>query len=168
MLSLGQVWVGGNRKYLADGCYLPTAEKAICLQAFVLVWAMGEIIYLADRARALRPAAQRTGRIRTDREKEAPAYEPLWRHLVGDHFRQVRQERGETLSQVATRAGVSPQYLSEVERGRKEPSSEMVAAISRALDLTLLDLTSAVTEALRHEFSSPLRGEHLMTTVVAA
>src|SRR5690554_1084752 len=67
--------------------------------------------------------------------------EPLWRHLLGDNLRRLRHERGETLGETATRAGVSPQYLSEMERGRKEPSSEMIAAVAGALDTTLVDLT---------------------------
>jgi transcriptional regulator with XRE-family HTH domain len=49
---------------------------------------------------------------------------------------------------VARRAGVSVQYLSEVERGRKEPSSEMIAAIAGAHDLSLHDLTLTVAERL--------------------
>ncbi|MEE6286847.1 helix-turn-helix transcriptional regulator [Georgenia sp. MJ173] len=69
--------------------------------------------------------------------------------MVGDELRQARHERGETLGETARRAGVSPQYLSEMERGVKEPSSEMIAAVAGALDLTLLDLTAAVTEGLR-------------------
>jgi transcriptional regulator with XRE-family HTH domain len=66
--------------------------------------------------------------------------EPLWRHLVGDLLRERRHDRGETLGDVARRAGVAPQYLSEIERGRKEPSSEVVQAVASALDLTLRDL----------------------------
>ena len=46
---------------------------------------------------------------------------------------------------------MSPQYLSEIERGRKEPSSEMIAAICSALDLTLLDLTTDIARALTAE-----------------
>jgi len=75
--------------------------------------------------------------------------EPLWRDLLGDQLRRRRHDRGETLSETAEKAGVSPQYLSEVERGRKEPSSEMIAAIAGALDATLVELTSAVAEELR-------------------
>ena len=67
--------------------------------------------------------------------------EPLWRDLLGEQLRAARQARGETLHDVARRANLSPQYLSEIERGRKEPSSEMVAAVGSALGLTLLDLT---------------------------
>ena len=59
--------------------------------------------------------------------------EPLWRELVGDQLRRDRQERGERLVDVAERAGVSTQYLSEVERGLKDPSSEMLQAITGAL-----------------------------------
>ena len=75
--------------------------------------------------------------------------EPLWRHLLGDQLRRRRHDRGETLTETADTAGVSPQYLSEVERGRKEPSSEMIAAIAGALDTTLIDLTSAIADELR-------------------
>jgi len=75
--------------------------------------------------------------------------EPLWRHVLGDHLRRLRHERGERLADTAARAGVSPQYLSEMERGRKEPSSEMIAAVAGALDVTLVDLTLGVADTLR-------------------
>jgi transcriptional regulator with XRE-family HTH domain len=74
--------------------------------------------------------------------------EPLWRELVGAVLRQQRIERGETQREVADRAGISVQYLSEIERGRKEPSSEMLAAVGGAVDLPLLDLTRAVGRRL--------------------
>ena len=51
--------------------------------------------------------------------------------------------------ETAARAGISPQYLSEIERGLKEPSSEMIAAIAGALGITLLDLTRQVADDLR-------------------
>jgi transcriptional regulator with XRE-family HTH domain len=75
--------------------------------------------------------------------------EPLWRAVLGDQLRWLRHARGETLVETAGRAGVSPQYLSEVERGVKEPSSEMIAAVAGALDTTLVDLTSGVAQRLR-------------------
>ncbi|MCK3769269.1 helix-turn-helix domain-containing protein [Microbacterium aerolatum] len=75
--------------------------------------------------------------------------EPLWRHLLGDQLRRRRHGNEETLSETATKAGVSPQYLSEVERGLKEPSSEMIAAIAGALDTTLIELASSVADELR-------------------
>ncbi|HEX4093746.1 MAG TPA: helix-turn-helix transcriptional regulator [Trebonia sp.] len=77
------------------------------------------------------------------------APEPLWREVLGSRLRALRADRDETLAQTADRAGISPQYLSEIERGRKEPSSEMIAALAGALDTTLADLTLAVTEDLR-------------------
>lgn len=60
--------------------------------------------------------------------------EPLWREVLGERLRALRQDRRSTLAETAGRAGISPQYLSEVERGRKEPSSEMIAALAGALD----------------------------------
>ena len=75
--------------------------------------------------------------------------EPLWRQMLGDQLRRRRHDREETLTETAEKAGVSPQYLSEVERGLKEPSSEMIAAIAGALDTTLIELTSGVADELR-------------------
>ncbi|MEJ8279586.1 helix-turn-helix domain-containing protein [Pseudonocardia spirodelae] len=74
--------------------------------------------------------------------------EPLWRHALGRELRRRRHARRETLAGTAARAGVSPQYLSEVERGRKEPSSEMIAAVAGALGTGLADLTRAVADDL--------------------
>ncbi|GCD98542.1 helix-turn-helix domain-containing protein [Embleya hyalina] len=82
------------------------------------------------------------------RPAPVPDREPLWRHVLGEHLRSLRHERGETLAETAGRAGLSPQYLSEVERGIKEPSSEMIAALGGALDVTLGDLTIAVADIL--------------------
>lgn len=82
--------------------------------------------------------------------------EPLWRLVLGRRLRLLRQERGETLAETAERAGLSPQFLSEVERGRKDPSSEMVAAVAGALGVTLLDLTAAVAADLSS--ARPARG----------
>jgi transcriptional regulator with XRE-family HTH domain len=59
-------------------------------------------------------------------------------------LREQRHRREQTLAAVAERAGISVQYLSEVERGRKEPSSEVLGAVAGALDLTLVDLTRLV------------------------
>src|SRR6201989_65068 len=78
------------------------------------------------------------------RPRERQAQEPLWREVLGRRLRVLRQEQQETLSETAARAGISPQYLSEIERGRKEPSSEMIAALAGALGTTLIDLTSHV------------------------
>ena len=84
-------------------------------------------------------------------QPEPRPQEPLWREVLGRRFRLLRQEQQETLSETAARAGISPQYLSEVERGRKEPSSEMIAALAGALGTTLIGLTEQVTDDLRHQ-----------------
>lgn len=92
--------------------------------------------------------------------------EPLWRDLTGEVLRDRRHERGERLSDTAGRAGISTQYLSEIERGRKDPSSEVLSAVSGALGLTLLDLAVGVARRLHAAPASrpigrgvgPLRG----------
>jgi transcriptional regulator with XRE-family HTH domain len=73
---------------------------------------------------------------------------PLWREAVGRELREARLGQDRTLADVAGDAGVSTQYLSEVERGRKEPSSEVIEAVGGALGLTLVDLTARVTRRL--------------------
>ena len=83
--------------------------------------------------------------------------EPLWREVVGRVLRGRRAERGETLIETSRRAGVSPQYLSEMERGLKEPSSEMLAAVSGALELTLLDLATEVADRITPVEQIPAR-----------
>jgi DNA-binding XRE family transcriptional regulator len=84
-------------------------------------------------------------------QPQAPPQEPLWREVLGRRLRALRQDRDETLSETASRAGLSPQYLSEVERGRKEPSSEMIAALAGALGTTLTTLTEQVAGDLRRQ-----------------
>ena len=79
--------------------------------------------------------------------------EPLWREVLGRRLRALRQEQQETLAETAARAGISPQYLSEIERGRKEPSSEMIAALAGALGITLIDLTEQVATDLRRQLA---------------
>ena len=83
------------------------------------------------------------------RALEPQALEPLWREVLGSRLRALRTDRDETLAQTAERAGISPQYLSEVERGRKEPSSEMIAALAGALGVTVADLMAGAAEDLR-------------------
>jgi transcriptional regulator with XRE-family HTH domain len=64
----------------------------------------------------------------------------LWRHIVGDVLRRQRLAQERRLKDVAETARISMPYLSEIERGRKEPSSEVLAAAARALGLSLADL----------------------------
>jgi len=95
------------------------------------------------------------------RPQERQTQEPLWREVLGRRLRVLRQEQQETLSETATRAGISPQYLSEIERGRKEPSSEMIAALAGALGTTLIDLTEPVAGDLRRQMSLAPRASHI-------
>lgn len=83
------------------------------------------------------------------------APEPLWREAVGSQLREERGERGERIADVAERAGVSPQYLSEIERGRKDPSSEVLSAVAGALGLSVLDLTRRASRHLAPVSSRP-------------
>jgi transcriptional regulator with XRE-family HTH domain len=64
-------------------------------------------------------------------------------------LRAAREERGGRLVDVAERAGISPQYLSEIERGRKEPSSEMIAAVTGALGVDLAGLLVGIAGDVR-------------------
>ncbi len=69
---------------------------------------------------------------------------PLVREVIGDVLREARMTQGRTLREVSDSARVSLGYLSEVERGRKEPSSELLNAICEAL---AVPLSSVLTDA---------------------
>jgi DNA-binding XRE family transcriptional regulator len=117
---------------------------------------MGELIRFPTRAVLVGSGtAARPGHPVTSTGDVEPA--PLWREAAGRELRAERVGQRRTLADVATDAGVSTQYLSEVERGRKEPSSEVVEAIGGALGITLLDLTERVAQSLRRR-SAPPRG----------
>lgn len=77
--------------------------------------------------------------------RQPESVEPLWRDVLGDRLRRLRLEQGLTLAETAARAGISTQYLSEVERGLKEPSSEIIAAVAGALGTTLAEVTGLVS-----------------------
>src|ERR1700746_1514134 len=87
------------------------------------------------------------------RPRERQTQEPLWREVLGRRLRVLRQEQQETLSETAARAGISPQSLSEIERGRKGTSREMIAPRAGALGTTLIALTEHVAGALRRQMS---------------
>jgi transcriptional regulator with XRE-family HTH domain len=92
----------------------------------------------------------------------------LWREVLGQRLRALRLDHQEKLSETAGRAGISPQYLSEIERGRKEPSSEMIAALAGALGTTLIGLTEQVAEDLRSRQSvAPSRSGPVMLALAA-
>jgi transcriptional regulator with XRE-family HTH domain len=73
----------------------------------------------------------------------------LLRRVIGDALRARRLAQQRTLREVSTEANVSLGYLSEIERGRKEPSSELLAAICEALSLPLPELLDEVADVLR-------------------
>jgi transcriptional regulator with XRE-family HTH domain len=70
------------------------------------------------------------------------------REVVGESLREERVAQGKTLREVSTAARVSLGYLSEVERGQKEASSELLSAICGALDRPLSTVLNVVSEKL--------------------
>jgi transcriptional regulator with XRE-family HTH domain len=73
------------------------------------------------------------------------------RQVVGETLRALRLRQRRTLREVSSSARVSLGYLSEVERGQKEPSSELLAAICGALEVELSELFREVTDTLYRE-----------------
>src|SRR5690349_9763342 len=72
----------------------------------------------------------------------------LLRRVIGDALRARRQGQHRTLREVSTAANVSLGYLSEIERGQKEASSELLAAICDALGARLSELLGEVSDTL--------------------
>ena len=75
----------------------------------------------------------------------------LFRRLLGDVLRAQRMRRGMTLREVSADARVSLGYLSEVERGRKEASSELLGAICGALDVPLSRVLSVAGDQMARQ-----------------
>ena len=73
---------------------------------------------------------------------------PLLRTEIGDVLREIRRKQGRTLREVSSDAQVSLGYLSEVERGQKEASSELLVAISEALGVPLWYILREVSERM--------------------
>ena len=98
----------------------------------------------------------------------------LLRHELGEVLRERRQEQGRTLRDVAAAGAVSLGYLSEVERGVKEASSELLGAICDALDIPMsvvLDDVSrrvARVESLSAPVSLPVGGRTAVVSASAA
>jgi DNA-binding XRE family transcriptional regulator len=146
---------------------LPT----FCLQQNLAVWAstgaysrsMGDVVQLPvrreqpqepDEPRRETPARApletpplQTPPLQTPPLETPAGVEPLWRESVGHELRQERLASGKRLIDVAEEAGVSPQYLSEVERGLKDPSSELLAAIAGALGLSVAEIATRVASS---------------------
>jgi len=95
----------------------------------------------------------------------------LLRHLLGDVLRRLRQRQGRTLREVSASARVSLGYLSEVERGQKEASSELLAAICTALNTPLSHVLGEVSDSfalaeLQNE--AELQSEPVLTSAGAS
>lgn len=75
----------------------------------------------------------------------------LLRHMLGDALRRLRLRQGRTLREVSAAARVSLGYLSEVERGQKEASSELLASLCSALDAPLSEVLRDVSVAVAVE-----------------
>jgi len=75
----------------------------------------------------------------------------LFRRLLGDVLRSARMQRGMTLRELSAEARVSLGYISEIERGQKEASSELLASLCQAMDLPLSDVLRDVADAVSIE-----------------
>src|SRR6478672_448997 len=80
----------------------------------------------------------------------------LFRRLLGDVLRRHRQQQGRTLRDVAAAARISLGYLSEIERGRKEASSELLGSLCEALDVSLADVLREVSHDIAVLERAPL------------
>lgn len=88
----------------------------------------------------------------------------LLRHAIGSVLRRIRTERGTTLRQLSEESRVSVPYLSEIERGRKEASSEILAALCRVLDVTEGQLLTSVAAEFAEAQVLSLVPEHASPT----
>ena len=75
----------------------------------------------------------------------------LFRRFLGDVLRAQRMRRGMTLREVSAEARVSLGYISEIERGQKEASSELLASLCDALDVSLSQVLHEVADAVAVE-----------------
>ena len=101
----------------------------------------------------------------------------LFRRLLGDVLRSERMQRGMTLREVSAEARVSLGYISEIERGQKEASSELLASLCAAMDLPLSEVLREVSDAvaleevalgLHHVPATPIVGTRPTTSAVVA
>ena len=75
----------------------------------------------------------------------------LFRRLLGEVLRAARMQRGMTLRDLSAEARVSLGYISEIERGQKEASSELLASLCQAMDLPLSEVLRDVADAVALE-----------------
>lgn len=101
----------------------------------------GRVIDFATAAKAARATAARAARAARTPVRGADGTEPrLLRQIYGEILRDERRDQDRSLEDVARTVGMSKQYLSEVERGRKEASSEVLRSVCDAQDLPMEQL----------------------------
>jgi transcriptional regulator with XRE-family HTH domain len=88
---------------------------------------------------------------RTERAQRKEKRMVLFRRLLGEVLRSQRMRQGRTLREVSADARVSLGYISEIERGQKEASSELLASLCAALDVPLSEVLSEVSDAVALE-----------------
>lgn len=108
------------------------------------------------RWKEINPAPQQVAAV-VEEAKTVPL-----RQAIGEVLRDVRQRQGRTLREVSQSARVSLGYLSEVERGQKEASSELLAWICQALDIPMYQMLREVADRM-----AILEGVHVPDTVPA-
>lgn len=111
---------------------------------------MYRLVMSTDRAK--QPAADHLADVLpfpSNRPERVAEPEPRLRTVIGEVLRDERQRQGRVLADVADAASVSLPYLSEVERGSKEISSDLLRSVSGALDLTLVEIFERSAERLR-------------------
>lgn len=91
----------------------------------------------------------------------------LVRQEIGDVLRDFRLQKGQTLRQVASRASVALGYLSEVERGQKEASSEILGSLADALDVPISVIMREVSDRLALAEGIDEVGRYIPDTVPA-
>ena len=75
----------------------------------------------------------------------------LWREMLGAQLRATRTTQGRTLRDISAAANVALGYLSEIERGQKEASSELIAAICAALEIPVSTIMTRTAADLAHQ-----------------
>ena len=95
--------------------------------------------------------------LHTERDQSEPDTAAPLRSVIGEVLRDERHTQQRTLADVAGDAAVSLAYLSEIERGRKEISSDLLAAVGDALDLSLVEILERCVDRLRAQGGSGIQ-----------
>jgi DNA-binding Xre family transcriptional regulator len=131
-IGVSAIWLGA----MGDSPFVVPPRLARSSPAEPAWYARSESVYPGPRP------GRYTGQMPdpADHARNRPRSRPLLRSALGEALRRARLEQGRTLADVAVAARISLPYLSEVERGRKEVSSEVLAALCDALGVDLSDL----------------------------